>query len=307
MTERWTTTTFRCMGCSMALSTGDDDAGHVARQLLERFDERLSRFDPDSELSRLNDDPRATVPVSQVTRTAIRAALWAAEHSGGLVDPTLLGALELEGYDASRAGAAPASLRTALAQAPRRLAALPHPQARWRAISVDEEAGTITRPPGLRLDTGGSTKGLAADAAAHVLGAGFIVDCAGDVRVEAREPLRIAVEHPLTGEYAHMLQLAEGAVATSGLGRRVWQRPDGRFSHHLLDPATGRPAWTGLLQVTALAPSALEAETLAKMALLGGPSRARLLLSRRHGGVLVHDDGAVEPVEAIAGDMEVAA
>jgi thiamine biosynthesis lipoprotein len=185
--------------------------------------------------------------------------------------------------------------------------AQPHPEANWRAISLDDDAGTITRPPGLRLDTGGSTKGLAADAAAHVLGAGFIVDCAGDVRVQARRPLRIAVEHPLTGEHAHTLHLAEGAVATSGLGRRLWRRSDGAFSHHLLDPASGEPAWTGLLQVTAVAASALEAETLAKAALLGGPSRARLLLSRRHGGVLVHDDGAVEAVAGIADDVEVAA
>jgi thiamine biosynthesis lipoprotein len=295
------------MGCAMALRTGDEGAALVARRVLERFDACLSRFDPASELSRLNADPRATVPASQVLRMAIRAALWAAEHSDGLVDPTLLGALELQGYGASLADARAASLPEALAHAPVRRPAQPHPEANWRAISLDDDAGTITRPPGLRLDTGGSTKGLAADAAAHVLGAGFIVDCAGDVRVEGRRPLRIAVEHPLTGEHAHTLHLAEGAVATSGLGRRLWRRSDGAFSHHLLDPASGEPAWTGLLQVTAVAASALEAETLAKAALLGGPSRARLLLSRRHGGVLVHDDGAVEAVAGIADDVEVAA
>lgn len=307
MTGRQTNTTFRCMGCSMALSTGDDGAALVARRVLERFDACLSRFDPESELSRLNADPRATVPASQVLRMAIRAALWAAKHSDGLVDPTLLGALELQGYRASLADATPASLPAALAHAPSRRPAQPHPRASWRAITLDDAAGTITRPPGIRLDTGGSTKGLAADAAAHVLAEGFIVDCAGDLRLEARRPLRIAVEHPLTGEHAHTLHLAEGAVATSGLGRRVWQRSDGGFAHHLLDPCSGQPAWTGLLQVTAVAASALEAETLAKAALLGGPSRARRLLARRDGGVLVHDDGAVEPVRAIARDAEIAA
>lgn len=307
MTGRQITTTFDCMGCEMALTCGDDAAALVARRMLERFDATLSRFDPGSELSRLNADPRATVPASQVLRMAIRAALWAAEHSEGLVDPTLLAALEQQGYGASLAAAAPAGLlAAALAHAPRRRPARAHPGARWRAIRVDDVAGTITRPPGLSIDTGGSTKGLAADGAAHVLEAGYLVDCAGDLRVHARRPLRIAVEHPLTGEHAHTLHLAAGAVATSGLGRRVWERPGGGFAHHLLDPATGEPAWTGLLQVTAVAATALAAETLAKAALLGGPARARALLSAR-GGVLVHDDGAVEPIGAHATHAAVAA
>jgi thiamine biosynthesis lipoprotein ApbE len=64
----------------------------------------------------------------------------------------------------------------------------------------------------------------------------------------------------------------------------------------LIDPATGSPAWTGLVAATALAPTALEAEALAKAALLSGPAAGRRLRQGRHGGVLVHDDGAVEPV-----------
>jgi FAD:protein FMN transferase len=86
-------------------------------------------------------------------------------------------------------------------------------------------------------------------------------------------------------------------VATSGLARRLWRGPDGRPAHHLLDPATGEPAWTGLISATALAPTTLEAEALAKAALLRGPAGARRVLGRR-GGVLVDDDGAVESVEA---------
>jgi thiamine biosynthesis lipoprotein len=307
MSRRQIRTTLQCMGCEMALTCGEDAPALLARRVLEHFDATMSRFDPRSELSRLNADPRTTVPASQVLRMAIRAALWAAEHSDGLVDPTLLGALEVQGYGASLAGDRAPALAAALAHAPGRRPARAHPDARWRAIRIDDAAGTITRPPGLRLDTGGSTKGLAADAAAHVLAASYIVDCAGDMRVHARRPLRIAVEHPLTGEYAHTLHLAEGAVATSGLGRRVWERPGGGYAHHVLDPATGEPAWTGLLQVTAVAPTALAAETVAKAALLGGPERARALLAARDGGVLVHDDGAVEPVGARAGDAAVAA
>ena len=88
------------------------------------------------------------------------------------------------------------------------------------------------------------------------------------------------------------VEVAGGGVATSGLNVRVWQGEDGRYAHHLLDPATGEPAWTGLVGVTALAPSALEAETLAKTALLLGESGAGAVL-QEHGGLVVRDDGEV--------------
>jgi FAD:protein FMN transferase len=87
-----------------------------------------------------------------------------------------------------------------------------------------------------------------------------------------------------------------GGVATSGIAARIWQRPDGSYAHHVLDPATGRPAWTGLVAATAVADSALDAEVLAKTALLSGPLTARRLL-RRRGGVLQHDNGRIEVIQ----------
>ena len=103
------------------------------------------------------------------------------------------------------------------------------------------------------------------------------------------------VEHPLSGEHTHSFRLGGGAVATSGLNVRVWRRDDGRYAHHLIDPATGEPAWTGLIGATALGPTAVEAETLAKAALLSGPEGARRVLAER-GGLIVHDHGEVELV-----------
>ena len=66
-------------------------------------------------------------------------------------------------------------------------------------------------------------------------------------------------------------------------------------AHHLIDPATGLPAYTGIVQASALAATALEAEALAKAALLSGPQDAAGWL--RHGGLIVFDDGSHEVVE----------
>jgi FAD:protein FMN transferase len=285
---------FPSMGSRARLVVEGADAG-PAREFLAAFARRLTRFDPASELCALNAAPVDVVPASPLLRRFVAAALWAAERSGGLVDPTLLGPLRAAGYDRDRRRAE-LPLTEALREAPPRAAASPSPDARWRSISVG--AATIARPPGVELDSGGTGKGLAADLAARLLERAdrFAVDCGGDLRVggagAATRPFAVQVRHPLTGEVAHELRLHGGAVATSGLNVRLWRDATGRPAHHLLDPSTGCPAWTGLVGATALAPTALEAEVLAKTALLSGPARAARILAR-HGGLVVRDDGEV--------------
>jgi len=305
---------FAAMGSHVRLLIGEPGPGlppaataaAEAQSFVADFEATLSRFDRESELSALNRDRRERVPASPLLRRAVAAGLVAAEQSRGLVDPTLVGEIERAGYVASRAWMAPASLAAALAQAPARRPAGPHHEGRWRRWRVDEEAGEIVRPPGQRFDSGGSGKGLAADLLAMKLAGyrSFVVDCGGDIRVGGVEaevrPRVVHVEHPLSGERLHAIRVSSGGVATSGLDRRIWRDACGRYAHHLLDPATGEPAWTGLIAATALAATALEAETLAKAALLGGPARGAELLCV-NGGILVHDSGRVQLVGSLAG------
>ncbi|MGB0094489.1 MAG: FAD:protein FMN transferase, partial [Solirubrobacteraceae bacterium] len=104
---------------------------------------------------------------------------------------------------------------------------------------------------------------FADELAARLKGYGtFAIDCAGDIRLGGTdETLReVHVASPFDGSSLHTFTLASGALATSGIGKRSWRAPDGRPAHHLLDPRTGAPAFTGVVQVTALAPTAAEAE-----------------------------------------------
>lgn len=290
---------FPSMGSDARLIVDGADPEPV-RAFLVAYERRLTRFDPASELCALNRSRHEAVPASSLLRRAVSAALWAAERSGGLVDPTLLPALRAAGYDRSRR-APELSLADALRDAPRRRTAAPDPAGRWRAVAVDEATGIIRRPPGVQIETGGTGKGLAADfAAASLRGADrFAIDCGGDIRVGGarlrEQPFEVVVRHPLSGEPVERLGLTAGGIATSGIDVRLWRDAAGRPAHHILDPSTGSPAWTGLIGATALAPTALEAETLAKTALLSGRARALRLLSP-HGGLVVRDDGEVETV-----------
>jgi FAD:protein FMN transferase len=304
---------FDAMGSHVRLLIGEPGpamapapaAAEQARQFVVEFDKTLSRFKPESELCALNADERERVPASALLRTAVKAGLRAAELSGGLVDPTLVGEIEAAGYVSSRVGVPGAPLGAALEEAPARHPARPNPDQAWRGFSVDDAAGTVSRPPGVRFDTGGTGKGLAADLIADRLRgySRFIVDCGGDIRIGGADalvtPYEVFVEHPLTGERAFVLRLGSGAVATSGLNVRIWRDGRGRYAHHLLDPASGEPAWTGLIGATALGDTAVEAETLAKAALLSGPEGGRAILSER-GGLLVLDSGQIETVGPLA-------
>jgi thiamine biosynthesis lipoprotein len=281
-----------------------DAAVDGARGSVRELQQRLSRFEPDSELCRLNADPRTTVPASPLMVRFAGTVALAGNLSQGLVDATCIDAVERAGYRRSLGPRPVANSVSTLASAapagPLR-AAGPDPRGRWITVSSDPLTGTVTRPPGTRLDSGGTGKGLAADLAAEQLETleCFAVGCVGDIRFGGTAGIEREVEVASPepgGDKVATIRSTFGAVATSGITRRSWVDPDGRVAHHLIDPATGRPAWTGVVQVTAIAPTGVEAEIRAKAALLSGPEAASAWLV--HGGAIVLDDGSVKGVGA---------
>ena len=293
--------TFDLFGSRVRLLVGVPTSGNPDPRLacmrieamLRHLHRDLTRFDPASAISELNRDPGETVRVGPSVALLVRAGIRAAEGSNGLVDFTMLGSIENAGYGASRIGLAPAPLAEALASAPARRPAAPGTDGVWKDLRVDRADETVSRPPGVGIDSGGIAKGMAADLAALQLEgySSFAVDCGGDLAIggTAGLPRRIDLGNPLRPRSGMSIEIEDGGIATSGLSNRIWSGPDG-YSHHLIDPATGKPAWTGVVQATALGCNASEAETLAKAALLSGPEEGRSLLEPR-GGILILDSG----------------
>ncbi len=266
----------------------------VAR--LRRAERRLSRFDPRSDLSRINRRAGEPVRVARLTRAVVAEALAAAHATGGLFDPTVLRAVQAAGYDRDFALLAKGGAVTA--------AAPPAERARFRAVEIDRQAGTVRVPEGVGLDLGGIAKGWLADATARYLrrSGAALADLGGDIAVAGSPPggeaWAIEVADPWDGSRTlGVLYLRAGGVATSGVLRRRWRTPDGP-QHHIIDPRTGRPARTDLVQVTVVAPSAAAAEVAATAALLLGREKAAavLALSGCLAGVLVDVGGGVTSV-----------
>ena len=230
------------------------------------------------------------------------------------MDPTLAGPLEAAGYGHSRRGAEPAPLERAVSC---RSGACPR-----RARRRTPRGARSSCFPAKERSRGRPACGSSSAAAPRAWPrtsrraqleryASFAVDVGGDLRVggDSTAPREVHIAHPLDAGAAHRFRVRSGAVATSGIATRVWAQGDG-YAHHLIDPATGRPAWTGLVQATALAPTAVEAEALAKAAFLSGPGVETRRVLGTYGGLVVADDGTVEPIGArdvVTGPVAVAA
>jgi thiamine biosynthesis lipoprotein len=277
---------FRAMGTLVRVLTDGGSAvpnGPAARAIartFEREERRFSRFRGDSELSLVNAAEGQPFPISAPFRSVMRLALDAAASTDGLFDPTVLGAMEAIGYDRDfdevLAGA-----RGAL-----------HPSSpcgRWRDVILEDDL--LQLPPGIGLDLGGLVKGWAADLAAErAVEAGLpwvLVNAGGDLRIAGDAPLiDVSVEDPDDPESElGRLSLREGGVASSSTRSRSW----GDGVHHVIDPRTGSPSATDLVQVTATAPTCAEAEVLAKAVLLRGSGAAgnAAVTVTIHGRVLV--------------------
>jgi thiamine biosynthesis lipoprotein len=280
---------FRAMGTSVTVVLPEPDAAltPVVEELFSSWEAALSRFRPESELSRLNASADRSVRVSWLLLNVIEAALRAARATDGVFDPALEPMLRALGYDRTfddlpSDGPTPTPAR---------------PGGAWRAIEVNRDAGTVRLPSGCALDLGGIAKGMAVDAAVAELArrgvSSAVVEAGGDLAVAGLPPGSPAWPVALEGlDGQRDVAIVSGALATSGVSRRSWLR-GGLEQHHLLDPRTGAPAMNELWSVTAAALSCAQAEVAAKSAfVLGRAAGAQLLLRLGISALLVGRDGS---------------
>ena len=239
----------------------------VLREEVMRMETSISRFREDTEISIVNRNAGRWVRVSwyfvELLETALEAATW----TGGIVDPALADAVDAAGYRDWRAGA----VRPTPMSAPSRA------EGGWRDIEITP-AGSHARvriPPDSNLDLGAVAKGWLADRiatrAVAELGGDALANMGGDLRAIARdEPWVVTVDPEFPGAGETEFELWDGAVATSGVGRRAWTTSDGRRFHHIIDPRTAEPADTPWWTCSVLADSAATANAASTAGLVLG-------------------------------------
>ena len=287
---------FRAMGTtiSMLLPENQEEMGaEIVRTLFSDWEQALSRFLPESELSLLNQQAGTPVAVSNLLYEVLATALTAAQVTEGVYDPAMLEQLEELGYDRNFDDL-PANRFDPIIPG--------EPGGRWRGIKVDPIRRQVTLPAGIKLDFGGIAKGMAVDATLEKLYqsniSSALVNAGGDLSVlglpSSDNQWLVAV--PGQKQY-WTIPLHHGAIATSGIAHRHWQQGN-ILRHHILDPRTGLPAQSDLWSVTVVADRCEQAEVAAKVAfILGSKSGANFLRKHHIAGLLVHEDGAWETVE----------
>jgi len=284
----WRSHLFRAMGTEMAfwLETADITAAKnafaEAEALFRHHEQVLSRFQAQSELSRLNRRTGRWTAVSSLFWDILVQALAMSEQTGGRFDPTILNGLEQAGYARSFELL---STSVPIPEAP----SYPVMAGNWGDVLLDHASQSVYLPVGLRLDLGGIAKGYTAQQAVTLLGqvGPCLVDAGGDICAGAAPSdtagWPVAVTSPRTSTKQidlFTLFLANASLATSGIDHRRWQQ-NGRSQHHILDPAAGQPVATDLLTATVWAETAVEAEAWATASIIYGAASGTAALIRQ--------------------------
>ncbi len=240
---------------------GELELEETVLKTIGRVDALMSTFREDSDIGRFNGRPGYLEPfeLDPETRKVVAAAIHYARETGGAFDPTVGPLVGLWGFGAGASRDEPV-----VGQVEEVLERVGFGLLEWN------ESGHLKRRlPGVELDLSAIAKGYVADAVLEALGryrpAGLMVEIGGDLRVAGTrasgEPWRLGIQNPDGGLYSVVLSTG-GALATSGDYRRYRNRGDERISH-IIDPRSGHSAATGIVSVSVLAPTALEADAIA--------------------------------------------
>lgn len=273
------------LGSQTILTVNGDDQT-VAEELLTRlwavideFEQRFSRFLPDSELNALNRQAGKTVTVSQAMYDILLTALALAEKTGGLFNPFILPALNKSGYIQSF-----------------------HPRDDLQAIdySLREVAGhaslelladnRVTIPANSALDLGGIGKGYLLDQLNQHLSPnllGYWLSLGGDILVKGVDNHNLAWEVAIDDAFKPGQDAAyvtsplkqSLAIATSSVTKRQGVK-QGKSWHHIIDPRTGQPATSDIISATICHPSAMTADVLASCLIIRGSADAEAWLNK---------------------------
>ena len=241
--------------------------------LLRRVNAQMSRWRPESELSRFNASrSRDWFRVSGETAQVVSAALDMHARSRGAFDPTIGPLAAVWGFGPGRTKHR-----------------VPDAAERRDGLTQIGAGGVAARhePPALRkeddaltLDLGAIAQGHALDEIARYLDdravPAWLLELGGELRSRGRatadRPWRVAIEGPSleADRPVAVVRLEDAAISTSGVHRQGFFA-DGRRYGHVLDPRTGAPVRHGAVSVSVVAPTALEADAWATALLVLGP------------------------------------
>lgn len=183
-------------------------------------------------------------------------------------------------------------------------------------VHLDEASNRASlQRPGQIVDLGGIAKGYAGDVAKEIYkkngNKSAFINLGGNVVVLGNKPdgsaWSIGIQNPRseTGEIVGVVHVSDKAVVTSGDYQRYFEKDGKRYSH-IMDTHTGYPAESGLMSVTIIASSSIEADGLSTATFVLGLDKG-LDLVKRYGqaeAIFITTDKKIYVTKGLQGNFQ---
>lgn len=247
----------------------------------------MSTYDPNSELSRLNQTTaNSPFAISEQTEIVLREAIRLGKLSNGVLDVTVGPLVNLWGFGPDK--------KPEQTPSPAALSNI------REYVGIDKfvlDNRVVTKlHDKVYIDLSTIAKGYGVDVVADILEASgieaYLVEIGGEMRLKGKKlngkDWRIAIEKPITTERAiqRLISIGDNAIATSGDYRNYYEHDGQRYSH-LINPNTGHPIVHNLVSVSVVHPSSMVADGLATALIVMGFDAAKELVEAQGIAVLM--------------------
>lgn len=262
------------MGTFVEVASSDKGAADIVFKEIARIERLLSKYVPESEISRLNKN--GAVNASPETLYILDKAKEFCRLSEGAFDVTVAPLVDLWGFT---------DKQYRLPQEAQILQARKFVGSE-NMILLRENNVVKLRSLGVKIDLGAIAKGYAVDCAVGklreagvkncLIAAGGQIYCLGS---NSGKPWKIAIRSCQGKGLAGYLKLKDQAVSTSGGYEQYFVVKDKYYSH-IIDPRTGYPASSGIASVTVVASDGLTADALSTAIYVLGKEKGMLLAAK---------------------------
>jgi thiamine biosynthesis lipoprotein len=263
------------MGTFIEVTASDNNAFDIVFNEISRIEKLLSKYRSDSEISKLNKNGKL-----KVSQDTLKIIMWAKKmfvESNGAFDITVAPAVDLwrKAIKENKLPDAREVIKT-------------KQFIDSNKIAIKEESSEVSfLTDGIEIDLGAIAKGYAVDCAIRKLKASGIKSClinaGGDIYClgkRGNRPWKIGIRNPRNPtDISEILELTDTAVATSGDYEQYFIVDNHRYSH-IINPKTARPAQSGVISVTVIAPDCLTADALATTIFVLGKVAGQKLADR---------------------------
>ncbi|NTW27687.1 MAG: FAD:protein FMN transferase [Candidatus Moranbacteria bacterium] len=242
------------------------------------FTDIFSRFNPKSELSKLNKNLGTLQEASFHMREIVLQALKYNKETRGFFDPRILDVLERVGYADD--------FERGIRQLAKRSSVDGKEFVLNRDLAEDLKLKNDEVFFGARMDFSGIAKGYITDQIVKFLiekkWQNFLIDSGGDIFMSGldEEGEKWTVDVEGIDKNKLIFALSNRAITTSGIGKRRWEI-EGKRMHHIINPKNPEQFSFDLKSVSVIADSTTKADVLAKTIFLMGKENG-ILYVREH-------------------------